>query len=127
VLCGTQAYIAKARRLRKMVGGGMRQAGILAAAGLYALDHQVRRLAQDHAHAARLAEGLQAQGYTVEPVQTNMVYVHLDARVGAFKEFAAARGVTVTAAPRLRMVTHLGVDAQQIEQVVGVFADFARS
>lgn len=127
VLCGTQAYIAKARRLRKMVGGGMRQAGILAAAGLYALDHQVQRLAQDHAHAARLAEGLQAQGYTVEPVQTNMVYVHLDARVGAFKEFAAARGVTVTAAPRLRMVTHLGVDAQQIEQVVGVFADFARS
>lgn len=127
VLCGTQAYIAKARRLRKMVGGGMRQAGILAAAGLYALDHQVQRLAQDHAHAARLAEGLQAQGYTVEPVQTNMVYVHLHARAGAFKEFAAARGVTVTAAPRLRMVTHLGVDAQQIEQVVGVFADFARS
>ena len=127
VLCGSQAYIAKARRLRKMVGGGMRQAGILAAAGLYALDHQVQRLAQDHAHAARLAEGLQAQGYTVDPVQTNMVYVHLDARVGAFKEFAAARGVTVTAAPRLRMVTHLDVDAQQIEQVVGVFADFARS
>lgn len=127
VLCGTQAYIAKARRLRKMVGGGMRQAGILAAAGLYALDHQVQRLAQDHAHAARLAQGLQAQGYTVEPVQTNMVYVHLDARASAFKEFAAARGVTVTAAPRLRMVTHLGVDAQQIEQVVGVFADFARS
>ncbi|WNC11090.1 low-specificity L-threonine aldolase [Pseudomonas coleopterorum] len=127
VLCGSQAYIAKARRLRKMVGGGMRQAGILAAAGLYALEHQVQRLEQDHAHAAQLAEGLQAQGYTVEPVQTNMVYVHLDARAGAFKEFAAARGVSVTAAPRLRMVTHLDVDAQQIEQVVGVFADFARS
>ncbi len=127
VLCGSQAYIAKARRLRKMVGGGMRQAGILAAAGLYALDHQVQRLEQDHAHAARLAEGLQAQGYTVEPVQTNMVYVHLDNRAGAFKEFAANRGVAVTAAPRLRMVTHLGVDAAQIEQVVGVFADFART
>ncbi|WP_240997920.1 beta-eliminating lyase-related protein, partial [Pseudomonas viridiflava] len=107
------------RRLRKMVGGGMRQAGILAAAGLYALDHQVQRLEQDHAHAARLAEGLQAQGYTVEPVQTNMVYVHLNNCAGAFKEFAATRGVTVSAAPRLRMVTHLDVDAAQIEQVVG--------
>ena len=127
VLCGTQAYIAKARRLRKMVGGGMRQAGILAAAGLYALDHQVQRLEQDHAHAAQLAEGLQAQGYTVEPVQTNMVYVQLNTRASEFKAFAAARGVTVTAAPRLRMVTHLDVDAAQIEQVIGVFADFARS
>jgi threonine aldolase len=127
VLCGTQAYIAKARRLRKMVGGGMRQAGILAAAGLYALDHQVQRLEQDHAHAAQLAEGLQAQGYTVEPVQTNMVYVQLNTRASEFKAFAAARGVTVTAAPRLRMVTHLDVDAAQVEQVVGVFADFARS
>ncbi|KQQ62066.1 threonine aldolase [Pseudomonas sp. Leaf129] len=127
VLCGSQAYIGKARRLRKMVGGGMRQAGILAAAGLYALDHQVQRLEQDHAHAAQLAEGLQAQGYTVEPVQTNMVYVQLNTRASEFKAFAAARGVTVTAAPRLRMVTHLDVDAQQIEQVVGVFADFARS
>ncbi|AIS16081.1 threonine aldolase [Pseudomonas rhizosphaerae] len=127
VLCGTKAYIAKARRLRKMVGGGMRQAGILAAAGLYALDHQVQRLEQDHAHAAQLAEGLQAQGYTVEPVQTNMVYVQLNTRASEFKAFAAARGVTVTAAPRLRMVTHLDVDAAQVEQVVGVFADFARS
>lgn len=127
VLCGTQAYIGKARRLRKMVGGGMRQAGILAAAGLYALDHHVQRLAEDHAHAAQLAQGVQALGYTVEAVQTNMVYVQLDARAGAFKDFAAARGIAVHATPRLRMVTHLDVDAAQIEQVVGVFADFART
>ncbi|CAI3789254.1 Low specificity L-threonine aldolase [Pseudomonas sp. MM227] len=127
VLCGSLDFIAKARRLRKMVGGGMRQAGILAAAGLYALDHQVQRLAEDHAHAARLAEGLLALGYTVEAVQTNMVYVHLDGRAGAFKDFAATRGVTVSAAPRLRMVTHLDVDAAQIEQVIDVFADFART
>ena len=127
VLCGTQAYIAKARRLRKMVGGGMRQAGILAAAGLYALDHHVQRLAQDHAHAAQLAQDLQALGYAVEAVQTNMVYVQLDARAGAFKDFAAERGIAVHATPRLRMVTHLDVDAAQIEQVVGVFADFART
>jgi threonine aldolase len=109
------------------VGGGMRQAGILAAAGLYALDHHVQRLAQDHAHAAQLAQGVQALGYAVEAVQTNMVYVQLDARAGAFKDFAAARGIAVHAAPRLRMVTHLDVDAAQIEQVVGVFADFART
>lgn len=127
VLCGTQAYIGKARRLRKMVGGGMRQAGILAAAGLYALDHHVQRLAQDHAHAAQLAQGVQALGYAVEAVQTNMVYVQLDARAGAFKDFAAARGIAVHATPRLRMVTHMDVDAAQIEQVVGVFADFART
>lgn len=127
VLCGTQAYIGKARRLRKMVGGGMRQAGILAAAGLYALDHHVQRLAQDHAHAAQLAQGVQALGYAVEAVQTNMVYVQLDARAGAFKDVAAARGIAVHATPRLRMVTHMDVDAAQIEQVVGVFADFART
>ena len=75
VLCGSVELIAKARRLRKMVGGGMRQAGGLAAAGLYALDHQVQRLADDHAHAQLLADGLRRVGYSVEPVQTNMVYV----------------------------------------------------
>jgi len=126
VLLGGRAYIAKARRLRKMVGGGMRQAGILAAAGLYALEHQVARLAEDHVHATQLADGLTALGYTVEPVQTNMVYVQLDQRAAALKTFAAERGVILSAAPRLRMVTHLDVSSAQIEQVVGVFADFAR-
>ena len=73
VLCGSTELISKARRLRKMVGGGMRQAGILAAAGLYALEHHVQRLADDHANAAFLAQGLSELGYSVEPVQTNMV------------------------------------------------------
>jgi len=77
VLCGSVALIAKARRLRKMVGGGMRQAGVLAAAGLYALQHQVERLAEDHDNAARLGSALTELGYSVEPVQTNMVYVQL--------------------------------------------------
>ena len=77
VLCGSVELIGKARRLRKMVGGGMRQAGILAAAGLYALDNNVQRLADDHANAQLLAEGLRAAGYEVEPVQTNMVYVQM--------------------------------------------------
>jgi threonine aldolase len=77
VLCGSEQLIGKARRLRKMVGGGMRQAGLLAAAGLYALDHNVERLADDHANAKLLAEGLREAGFIVEPVQTNMVYVQM--------------------------------------------------
>lgn len=126
VLCGSDALICKARRLRKMVGGGMRQAGVLAAAGLYALDHQVERLAEDHANAQHLAESLKALGYEVEPVQTNMVYVQMGPGAEALKAFAAARGLKLSAAPRLRMVTHLDVSREQIEQVVGILADFAR-
>lgn len=127
VLCGSEALIGKARRLRKMVGGGMRQAGLLAAAGLYALDHNVERLADDHANAALLAEGLTALGYEVEPVQTNMVYVQMGDRAQALKAFCAKRGITLSAVPRLRMVTHLDVSREQIEQVIAAFADFSRT
>ncbi|MDR9753450.1 low-specificity L-threonine aldolase [Pseudomonas sp. SZMC_28357] len=126
VLCGSVELIAKARRLRKMVGGGMRQAGILAAAGLYALDHNVQRLADDHANAQRLAEGLREAGYTVEPVQTNMVYVNIGERAEALKAFAAEHGIKLSAARRLRMVTHLDVNATQIEQVIAAFVEFSR-
>ncbi|WLG66845.1 low-specificity L-threonine aldolase [Pseudomonas brassicacearum] len=126
VLCGSAELIGKARRLRKMVGGGMRQAGILAAAGLYALEHQVQRLADDHANAQRLAEGLRAAGYEVEPVQTNMVYVQMGERAEAIKAFADERGVKLSAAPRLRMVTHMDVSAAQIDQVIATFVEFSR-
>ncbi|MQA55612.1 low-specificity L-threonine aldolase [Pseudomonas piscis] len=126
VLCGSSELIGKARRLRKMVGGGMRQAGGLAAAGLYALDHQVQRLAEDHANARLLAEGLREVGYNVEPVQTNMVYVQLGERAEALKVFAGERGVRLSAAPRMRLVTHLDVERGQIDQVVGTFAEFSR-
>ena len=126
VLCGSAELIARARRLRKMVGGGMRQAGQLAAAGLYALDHQVQRLADDHANAQYLADGLRACGYAVEPVQTNMVYADLGDRAQALKAFAAERGIKLSAAPRLRMVTHLDVNRSQIEQVVTVLDEFNR-
>lgn len=124
VLCGSAALIGKARRLRKMVGGGMRQAGVLAAAGLYALQHQVERLAEDHAKAAHLGEALAGLGHRVEPVQTNMVYVQLGERAGQIKAFMAERGIAVSAAPRLRLVTHLDVSAEQIEQVIEAFAAF---
>lgn len=124
VLCGSTALIAKARRLRKMVGGGMRQAGVLAAAGLYALQHQVQRLAEDHANAARLGAALSELGYSFEPVQTNMVYVQLGERAGQIKSFMAERGIVVSAAPRLRLVTHLDVDSADIERVIEAFAAF---
>jgi len=126
VLCGTADLITRARRLRKMVGGGMRQAGQLAAAGLYALDHQVARLADDHANAQLLADGLRAAGYDVEPVQTNMVYAQVGDRAEALKAFAAEQGIRLSAAPRLRMVTHMDVSRSQIEQVVTVFNEFNR-
>ncbi len=127
VLCGSRELIGKARRLRKMVGGGMRQAGMLAAAGMYALDNQVERLADDHANAELLARGLADLGYQVEPVQTNMVYVQIDNRSEALKAFCAERGIRLSAAPRLRMVTHLNVSRSQIEQVIATFAEFARA
>ncbi|HLA32195.1 MAG TPA: low-specificity L-threonine aldolase [Pseudomonas sp.] len=127
VLCGSSELIDKARRLRKMLGGGMRQAGVLAAAGLYALEHQVMRLADDHANAERLAAGLRELGYSVEPVQTNMVYVQIGEQAGALKAFCAERGIKLSAAARLRMVTHLNISAEAIERVIEAFAAFARA
>ncbi|MGF6332096.1 threonine aldolase [Pseudomonas sp. BS3782 TE3695] len=127
VLCGSVELIAKARGLRKMVGGGMRQAGILAAAGLYALDNNIQRLADDHANAQMLADGLRAAGYEVEPVQTNMVYVQMGEKAEAIRAFAATRGIKLSAAGRLRMVTHMDVNRAQIEQVVATFADFSHN
>jgi threonine aldolase len=124
VLCGSSEFIAKARRLRKMVGGGMRQAGLIAAAGLYALEHQVQRLADDHANAAFLGKALSELGFTVEPVQTNMVYVQIGERADQLKAFCAERGIVLSAASRLRMVTHLDVSGAQMEQVVAAFAEF---
>ena len=126
VLCGSFSLIDKAHRWRKLVGGGMRQAGILAAAGLYALEHQVARLAEDHANAARLGEGLAALGYAVEPVQTNMVFVDVRAFAPTLKQHLEARGIVTYPGPVLRLVTHLDVDAADIERVIEAFAAFER-
>ncbi|MXS19178.1 low-specificity L-threonine aldolase [Pseudomonas oryzihabitans] len=126
VLCGDAELIAKARRWRKVVGGGMRQAGMLAAAGLHALDHQVERLAEDHAHAAQLGTALAELGYQVEPVQTNMVYLAMGNEAPALQAFLAARGIRISLAPRLRLVTHLDVNAADIEAVIAAFAAYRR-
>jgi threonine aldolase len=103
-----------------MLGGGMRQAGVLAAAALHALDHHVDRLADDHAHARRLAEGLQGlPGVTVQPPQTNIVFVDLapERAAGAVDRLRAA-GVLCTGLYRLRLVTHLDVSADDIDRAV---------
>jgi threonine aldolase len=121
-LCGSREFIARAHRIRKMVGGGMRQAGVLAAAVLHALDHHVERLADDHANARRLAEGLAGlPGVSVQAPQTNILFVDLalDKAAGAVERLHAA-GVLCTGLYRLRFVTHLDVSADGIEQAIGV-------
>ena len=129
VLCGQRELIQSATRWRKMLGGGMRQAGVLAAAGIYALEHHVARLADDHRHAVVLAEGLVAIGeLRVEPVQTNIVYVHVPSdRCAALQTHLAAHGVLVSIAAKTRLVTHLDVSTGQIDIVLRLFADFFAS
>lgn len=127
VLVGHPGLIAKARRIRKMLGGGMRQVGILAAAGLHALEHHVARLAEDHANAARLAKGLAGAGWDVEPAQTNMVFVQVPKeRCEALQRHLAAAGVTAIVSPRTRLVTHLDVEADGIDRAVEAFGSFSR-
>ena len=128
VLVGKTDVIDRARRIRKMLGGTMRQVGILAAAGLYALEHNVDRLATDHANAERLAKGLSGLGLKVDPVQTNMVFasVRKDS-VAALKEHLEKNGVVALVSPKLRLVTHLDVDAAAIDRAVGVFGEFFKS
>ena len=128
VLVGRKDLIARAHRMRKMLGGGMRQAGIIAAAGLYALEHNVERLAEDHANAERLAKGLAAAGLKVEPVQTNMVFASVPKEsVAALKSHLEAQGIVALVGPRMRMVTHLDVDAAGIDRAVAAFASFFRT
>jgi threonine aldolase len=124
-LAGSRDFIAEAWRLKQQMGGAMRQAGIIAAGGVYALRHHVKRLAEDHANARRLAEGLAAlPGVALDPatVETNLVFFDLTGRLdaGAFVERLLARGVRMGAlGPRtVRAVTHLDVSAAQIERAL---------
>ena len=121
-LVGSREFISRAHRIRKMLGGGMRQAGVLAAAALHALDHHVERLAEDHAHARALAEGLQGlAGVSVQAPQTNIVFVDLapEKSAGVVDRLRAA-GVLCTGLYRLRFVTHLDVSAADIQRAVSV-------
>jgi threonine aldolase len=131
-LCGSRELIARARRVRKMAGGAMRQAGLLAAAASHALDHHVDRLAEDHALARQLARGLDGlAGLKVEAPQTNIVFVDLvgDARERSKEllEHLNKNGVLATGLYRLRFATHLDVDAPGIERAVTAIRSFFKA
>lgn len=124
-LCGTREAVKRARRFRKMLGGGMRQAGVLAAAALYALEHHRERLAQDHEHAALLARELANHGYALEPatVQTNVVVLRVrEGSAERVAEYAAKSKVLVGAldTSTLRFVTHLDVDRRGVLEAARV-------
>jgi len=125
VLCGDRTTIGRARRWRKMLGGGMRQAGILAAAGIYALKNNVTRLQRDHDNACLLAEKLSdIKQLQIEyaPSQTNMVFVTLPKQDAAgVQGFLEKEGVMIPDGVRVRLVTHLDVDSADIESVASLF------
>lgn len=125
VLLSSKATIKQALKIRKVLGGGMRQAGFLAAAGIYALDHHVNRLAEDHQHAKALAEALQQAGYveSVLPVETNIVLFEVakDLKAGHVVKALESKGILCnsTSDKTIRFVTHLDVSPAMIDQAIG--------
>jgi threonine aldolase len=121
-LCGSKALISRAHRMRKMLGGGMRQAGVLAAAAMHALDHHIDRLADDHQNARRLADGLgRINGITVVRPDTNIVFASVAGQrtsdpTSALLAHLKQRGVLATGLIGLRFVTHLDVDAAGVDR-----------
>ncbi|MFM5050068.1 low-specificity L-threonine aldolase [Aeromonas veronii] len=128
LLVGSHDFIARARRLRKMLGGGMRQAGILAQAGLFALEQHVTRLADDHRRAKRLAEGLAAlPGIELDLslVQSNMVFLRLhEGESAPLLAFMKERGILFSGYGELRLVTHLQINDDDIEEVIDAFTEY---
>ena len=126
VLVGSKEVIDQAHRWRKMFGGGMRQAGVLAAAGLYALDHHVDRLGEDHVRARQLAEGLDGINgilLNVNSVQTNMVYLKTEDLADDVVKSLAAKSIDVLAigSHLVRMVTHLHIDDEGVDRTIKAF------
>lgn len=128
-LCGSKAFIARAHRLRKMAGGGLRQAGFMAAAASYALDHHVLRLAEDHQLMQDLAQGLSGiPGLQVETPQTNILFVDLvgeaKAQGAALQTHLKQAGIDMTGLYRMRFVTHLDVDRAGIDRTISAVRQF---
>jgi threonine aldolase len=128
VLLGDSKLIDRARRWRKVTGGGWRQAGMLAAAAMHALDHHVARLAEDHARASRLADALGAiDGLTLQGCHTNMVFVDVPAsRLQDLAKHMATHGIRLSIGylPSIRLVTHLDIDDEGVERTVDAFRSF---
>ena len=131
-LCGSKDFIYRAHRIRKMAGGGMRQAGLLAAAATYALDHHIDRLADDHALMRELASGLDGiPGVHMESPHTNILFIELSGpardRAAGLLDYLRSRGILATGLYRLRFVTHLDVDAPGIHQAVQAIREYFTS
>jgi len=127
LVCGSQALIAKARKWRKMLGGGMRQAGVLAAAGQFALENNIDRLETDHENARLLADSLsRIEGVAVHPDSgiTNMVFITLTQKDASLSNFMASRGILVPRGDVLRLVTHLDVTEQDMALVTEAFREY---
>jgi len=130
VLCGDAAFVARARKVRKMLGGGMRQAGIIAAAGMYALEQMVDRLAEDHDNAKVLAEGLAPlPNIELDPetVETNIVIFHVHGDWQDFARTLKRNGVlaSIYGERRMRMVTHYGIERSDIDEALDRVRDAA--
>lgn len=128
LLCGSKEFISEARKWRKMVGGGMRQTGIVAAAGLYALENNIERLAEDHEHAQMLAEGLsQIEDIDVQQneAQTNMAFFSMEeGKAEQLALFLKKRGILITPGKTTRMVTHLDITGDDILFVLNEIRHF---
>ncbi|MBF2760010.1 MAG: low-specificity L-threonine aldolase [Ectothiorhodospiraceae bacterium AqS1] len=131
LLVGKRDLIKEARRWRKIVGGGMRQAGILAAAGIHALERHIDRMAEDHANARRLADGLMGiEGIDIDhnAVQTNMVFAKVAPdRFQSLGEHCEKHGIRIDNGNPVRLVTHLDIDERSIDRTIEVIGDFFRS
>jgi threonine aldolase len=129
MVCGTKKFIHDARRIRQMMGGGMRQTGFLAAAGLYALRNNIDRLAEDHANARRLAEGfveIPGISLAMEIVETNMVYFDVEGISGEeIVRRCSEHGIRLLyeGFPTLRLVTHLDVSTDDVDYVLNVMRE----
>lgn len=128
VLCGSHEFIRRARRIRKQLGGGMRQAGVLAACGLYALEHNIERLTEDHEHARLLADGLREIEDLAVSQATNMVFVEprledIEPLTRHLRQHDVEIG---RQSPRLRLVTHLDIDSAGIDRAISAFQTFYR-
>jgi threonine aldolase len=128
LVAGSHEVIRRVRRARKMLGGGLRQAGILAAAGLHALEHHLERLAEDHANARRLAAGLERLGFAVSPPpETNMVMFRVDDTLAFLRETRARKLLVNPTAPgSFRAVTHLDVSEADVDEALGRIEEVAR-
>ena len=127
VLVGSQEFINKAHRWRKMFGGGWRQAGILAAAGLYTLDHHIDRLAEDHVRARRVAEAINAMdnfSVDMDAVQSNLVYVNCNISAAEVVASLAEHGIDMFDLPqnRVRVAIHLHITDDDVERIIAAFA-----